>query len=416
MATETRLALWTSAAAFRLSTALLLVSSTLACAHGAPAVDADSRIQQLIAAISETRLRQLDTTLVSFGTRETLSAPSPTRGVTAGPAHEQQRGVKRDPALGKHARQLHGQHRVGEEQGLIGSSAHAERLAREHVTVEALFNNDIVGNSRGGNGVVDTASVKVYSLGPEDSMSRSLARYIARSAAVYVPSHRIRLMAMEDRFRRGSDHSSFTRRGFPAVVFREANENFARQHSVADTLDGVDFAYLGQNARVNAAGAASLALAPPAPDVAGPNGVPRLARGASGYDAELQWKASPGAVAYRVYWRSGWSLDWEHTQTVGNVTRFVLPNVSIDDYVFGVAALGADGHESLIRAVPGRPACRGRGEAREIDEWIRKAYPQNTRCPLLSNAAATAPSAASASFRVESGPTFTIKSQRNFSP
>ena len=186
-------------------------------------------------------------------------------------------------------------------------------------------------------------------------MSRSLARYIARTAAVYVPSHRIRLMAMEDRFRRGSDHSSFTRRGFPAVVFREANENFAKQHSVADTLDGVDFAYLGQNARLNAASAASLALAPPAPDVAGTNGVPRLARGASGYDADLQWKASPGAVAYRVYWRSAWSLDWEHTQTVGNVTQFVLPNVSIDNYVFGVAALGPDGHESLIRAYVAAP-------------------------------------------------------------
>jgi hypothetical protein len=83
--------------------------------------------------------------------------------------------------------------------------------------------------------------------------------------------------------------------------------------------------------------------------------VPRLARGASGYDAELQWKASPGAIAYRVYWRSGWSLDWEHTQTVGNVTRLVLPNVSIDGYVFGVAALGADGHESLIRAYVAAP-------------------------------------------------------------
>jgi hypothetical protein len=103
------------------------------------------------------------------------------------------------------------------------------------------------------------------------------------------------------------------------------------------------------------AGAASLALAPPAPDVAGANGVPRLARGASSYDADLQWKASPGAVAYRVYWRSGWSLDWEHTQTVGNVTRFVLPNVSIDDYIFGVAALGPDGHESLIRAYLAAP-------------------------------------------------------------
>jgi hypothetical protein len=32
------------------------------------------------------------------------------------------------------------------------------------------------------------------------------------------------------------------------------------------------------------------------------------------------------------------------------VTNFVLPSVSIDDFVFGVAALGADGHESLVSA------------------------------------------------------------------
>jgi hypothetical protein len=60
-------------------------------------------------------------------------------------------------------------------------------------------------------------------------------------------------MAREDRFGRGSDQSSFTKQGFPAVVFRESNENFEKQHSANDTLDGVDFAYLAQNARVNAA-------------------------------------------------------------------------------------------------------------------------------------------------------------------
>ena len=42
--------------------------------------------------------------------------------------------------------------------------------------------------------------------------------------------------------------------------------------------------------------------------------------------------------------------DWQHSQTVGNVTQFTLKNVSIDDCVFGVAAIGADGQESLISA------------------------------------------------------------------
>lgn len=239
---------------------------------------------------------------------------------------------------------------AGEEQGLIGSTAHAQKLAADKVVVNAMFNNDIVGNIRGGNGFVDSESVRVYAIGPEDSMSRSLARYIASKAAVYVPSHRIRLMAREDRFGRGSDQSSFTKFGFPAVVFREANENFDQQHSANDTVDGVDAAYLAQNARVNAASAASLALAPPTPRVTSERGQPRLSRGQSGYDANLQWDASPGAVAYRVYWRDTWSNDWEHVQTIGDVTSFVLPNLSIDDYVFGVAAIGADGQESLVSA------------------------------------------------------------------
>jgi hypothetical protein len=239
---------------------------------------------------------------------------------------------------------------AGEEQGLVGSSAHAQALAAQKVPVEANFNNDIVGNSRGGNGVVDAETVRVYSVGPEDSMSRSLARYVARVAALYVPAHRIRLMAREDRFGRGSDHSSFTRQGFPAVVFREANENFSKQHTANDTLDGVDFAYLAQNARVNAAAAASLALAPPAPSVVNDRGANLLARGRSGYDAQLRWNQAPGAVAYRVYWRDTWTNDWQHRQTVGNVTEFTLPHVSIDDFVFGVAAVGADGHESLVSA------------------------------------------------------------------
>ena len=249
---------------------------------------------------------------------------------------------------------------AGEEQGLIGSAAHAQRIAAEKVPVEAMISNDIVGNSRGGTGVVDAASVRVYAVGPEDSPARALARYIVAAGATYVPSHRVRPMAREDRFGRGSDQASFTQQGYPAVVFREANENFDRQHSARDTLDGVDFAYLAQNARVNAAAVASLALAPPAPVVVSERGAARIGRDPSGYDAALRWTASPGAVGYRVYWRDTWRFDWQHSRTVGTVTEVVLPGVSIDDWVFGVAAIGPGGHESLVSAYvspvrPGRP-------------------------------------------------------------
>jgi len=239
---------------------------------------------------------------------------------------------------------------AGEEQNSYGARAHAQRIAAEGAVVEANFNNDIVGNSSGGNGVADGSAVRVYSEGPEDSMSRSLARYVERAAAVYVPSHRVRLMARHDRFYRGSDHSTFNQHGYPAVVFRESIENWGRQHSVTDTVDGVDFRYLAQNARVNAAGVASLALAPPAPRVTNERGLAMLGRQPTGYDANLRWHAAPGAAGYKIYWREAWTNDWRFQQTVGNVTQYVLRNVSTDDFVFGVAAVGAGGQESLVSA------------------------------------------------------------------
>ena len=247
---------------------------------------------------------------------------------------------------------------AGEEQGLIGARAQIHSLAIDEVVIDAAFNNDIVGNSHGGDGARDARSVRVYAAGPEDSMSRALARHVQRAAATYVPAHRVRIMAREDRFGRASDHSAFTENFYPAVVFREAAENFLRQHSPSDTADGVDVRYLAQNARVNAAAAASLALAPPAPAVTTiVNGrfQPTIGRQPSGYDANLRWAPAPGAASYRIYWRDAWTPDWQHSVAVGNVTSHVLEGMSIDNHVFGVAAVGAAGHQSLISAYVAQP-------------------------------------------------------------
>ena len=240
---------------------------------------------------------------------------------------------------------------AGEEQGLVGAAAHAKKMKAEKIPVQALFNNDIVGNSMGGNGIVDGASVRLYSEGPEDSPSRALANFTKRFSERYVPSHEIRLIARRDRFGRGGDHSAFNAEGFAAVCYRESRENYSKQHNAHDTIDGVSFPYLGQNARSNAAAMAVLALAPPPPEVR-PN---MIGRQPSGYDARLRWTASPGASGYRVFWRKAWEPDWEHEVYVGNVTEYVLPNRNIDDHVFGVAAVGAGGHESTISAYVAAP-------------------------------------------------------------
>lgn len=254
---------------------------------------------------------------------------------------------------------------AGEEQGLVGAALHASKAARDSVRIDAVLNNDIIGGGVGGSGLANTRAVRVFSEGPEDSPSRQLARYIQRMAARYLPAHEVKLIARHDRFGRGGDHTAFNQHGFAGVRFTETHENYAKQHTINDTVDGVDPLYLARNARVNAAAAAGLALAPPAPGpVAGtPACRPSLGRGRSGYDATLRWCASPGAVAYRVVWRDTWSLTWQHERVVANATEFALPDVSIDDFVFGVAAIGADGNESLVYAYVNPP--RGNTTIRE---------------------------------------------------
>ena len=238
---------------------------------------------------------------------------------------------------------------AGEEQGLIGAAQHAKKAAAAAVVIDAVFNNDIVGGSVGGQGRVDSRTVRVYSEGPEDSPSRSLARYIREAAARYVPAHEVRLIARHDRFGRGGDHSAFNQAGYTGVRFTEAQENYSRQHTVNDTPDGVDPAYLARNARVNAAGLVSLAIAPAAPKVMGAQGQPLLGRGDGGYDATLRWTSSTGATGYKVVWREAWAPDWKYSRSVTDTT-LVFRDLTIDDYVFGVAAVGPGGHESLVSA------------------------------------------------------------------
>ena len=237
---------------------------------------------------------------------------------------------------------------AGEEQGLIGATRHAEKAAADRLVIDAVLNNDMVGNVQAGDTLEDSVHLRVFSEGPEDSPSRQLARYIVRAGAKYVPTGQVTLVARHDRFGRGGDHTAFNQKGFTAVRLTEAVENYERQHTASDTFEGVNIPYFLRNVRLNVATMASLALAPLAPVVVNDRGQPTLGRQPSGYDANLRWKASAGAVGYKVFWREAWTPDWQHEVSVGDVTEFVLPAVSIDDYVFGVAAIGADGNESLV--------------------------------------------------------------------
>src|SRR4030095_7916280 len=93
---------------------------------------------------------------------------------------------------------------AGEEQGLLGSTHFAEQATQNAMNIEAMFTNDIIGNTLGGNGVRDRRTVRVFSEGvpsnekPEeanirrgvggenDSASRQLARFVSETGGLSV--------------------------------------------------------------------------------------------------------------------------------------------------------------------------------------------------------------------------------------
>src|SRR5690242_14785322 len=66
----------------------------------------------------------------------------------------------------------------GEEQGLLGATYFAEQAKKSNMDIEAMFTNDIIGSSLGGNGVHDPKTVRVFSEGvpsnetPQEAMTR----------------------------------------------------------------------------------------------------------------------------------------------------------------------------------------------------------------------------------------------------
>ena len=248
---------------------------------------------------------------------------------------------------------------VGEEQGLIGSTLHAGEARKHAQAIEAVLNNDIIGGDTNGNGRLGNSSVSLYSSDVMDSPTQQLARYARQIGERYLPSMKINVMFQQDRLGRGGDHTPFQLEGFAAVRFSTPNENYSHQHSATDLPEFVSVPYTARVARINAAVAASLALAPKPPVVTreATTGalkgqlVPRISRGKSRYDAELQWKSGGpdgNLKGYAIVMRSTTAAEWEQEVFVGNVSDYVFKDVSIDDIRFGVKAIDNDGNESLV--------------------------------------------------------------------
>jgi hypothetical protein len=260
---------------------------------------------------------------------------------------------------------------AGEEQGLLGSYGWAKAAKAKGLDIAGMITNDIVGNTRSVDGRVERGRVRLFAEGvpalkalpdeivlalrtggENDLPTRSLARYAKEAAERHVPQLKVDVIYRRDRYLRGGDQIPFLEAGYPAIRFIEAFEDFRHQHQdvrvekgvqYGDLPEFVDFGYVADVARVNAAALASLALGPSAPkDV-------EVMTLFLEHNTTLRWQANtePDVAGYRIVWRDTTAPFWQHAHDAGNVTHHTLVDISKDNFVFGVQAYDRDGNLSV---------------------------------------------------------------------
>lgn len=261
----------------------------------------------------------------------------------------------------------------GEEQGLFGGQGLAKYAKDNNWDIIGVLNNDMIGNISGVDGVIDNRTFRIFSEavttdetdpeklarqargrrfygGEVDGTSRQLARYIYKTTQTYMPEMNPMMVYRLDRFGRGGHHRPFNDAGFPGIRIMEAHENYTQQHQdirtengikYGDTFEHVNFPYCKKLTAVNAITMANLASAPPSPTEVGIGGIVEAS-------AKLKWTKVDGAKGYKIYWRDTTSPTWDNSRYVGNITEFTLNGIVIDNSLFGVAAVGENGHESVV--------------------------------------------------------------------
>lgn len=259
----------------------------------------------------------------------------------------------------------------GEEQGLYGGQ-HMAKVAKDNSwDIVGVLNNDMIGNIKGIDGVIDNSTFRVFSEaismdmterekrgmrfygGEIDGPSRQLARYIDKITDQYMTNLDAIMIYRLDRFGRGGHHRPFNDQGFTGVRIMETHENYNEQHQdlrtengvkYGDVLSSVNFDYAAKLTAVNALTLAALASSPEAPKNVRIGGAVRPS-------TRLTWDpvADTDLVGYKVYWRDTTSPQWQYSRFVGKVSDYTLTNIVIDNYLFGVAAVGKNGAESLVQ-------------------------------------------------------------------
>ncbi|MBT5645313.1 MAG: M28 family peptidase [Polaribacter sp.] len=259
---------------------------------------------------------------------------------------------------------------AGEEQGLFGGKGLAKYVKAQGWEIIGILNNDMIGNIKGVDGVIDNRSFRIFSEpvpanetekarnarrfygGEVDGISRQLARYVHKNVKTFMPEMNPMMIYRLDRFGRGGHHRPFNDIGFAGIRIMEAHENYVMQHqdirvedgiAYGDVIEGVDFEYAKKLTAVNAINLASIAWAPPAVKKLSIGGIVQAA-------AKFKWEKvnDPNVSGYKIYWRDTTSPIWQNERFVGDINEYVLEGIVIDNFFFGISTVGKNGFESPV--------------------------------------------------------------------
>jgi len=259
---------------------------------------------------------------------------------------------------------------AGEEQGLFGGKGMAAYAQKKGWEIIGILNNDMIGNIKGVDGVIDNRTFRIFSEpvpaneterqrnsrrfygGEVDGISRQLARYVHKTVKTFMPEMNPMMIYRLDRFGRGGHHRPFNDVGFAGIRIMEAHENYIMQHQdirtengihYGDVIEGVDFEYAKKLTAVNSINLASLAWAPPAVKKLAIGGIVQAS-------VKFRWEKvlDSNVAGYKIYWRDTTSPTWNHSKFVGDVSETTLDGIVIDNYFFGIATVGKNGYESPV--------------------------------------------------------------------
>jgi len=259
---------------------------------------------------------------------------------------------------------------AGEEQGLYGGKGLAKHAKEKGWEIIGVLNNDMIGNIKGVDGIIDNRSFRIFSEpvpanetenernsrrfygGEVDGISRQLARYVYKNVKKYMPEMNPIMIYRLDRFGRGGHHRPFNDLGFAGIRIMEAHENYVMQHqdirlengiAYGDVIEGVNFNYAKKLTSVNAINLASLAWAPPSIKKLSIGGIVEAS-------VKFSWEKvqDPNVIGYKIYWRDTTSPIWQNERFVGDINKYTLKGIVIDNFYFGIATVGKNGYESPV--------------------------------------------------------------------